>query len=194
MGDILVNFSKSIANHLEAIKSLDAIATSIEQVAEVMLNCSRNGGVIYWIGNGGSAADAQHYAAELMVRYTRNREPIPSVALTTDTSLLTAHSNDYEYATVFSRQVKALVRKNDVVVGISTSGNSENVLLAMQEAKSEGAITIGLLGRDGGKMAKAVDYPLVVDNNITAHIQECHLVIGHYLCDYIEIGFTDHSQ
>jgi D-sedoheptulose 7-phosphate isomerase len=193
-GDILIDFSRSVASHLDAIKALEAISGSIDQVAEVMLNCSKTGGVIYWLGNGGSAADAQHYAAELMVRYTRNREPIPSIALTTDTSLLTAHSNDYEYSTVFSRQVKALVRKNDVVVGISTSGNSENVLLAMQEAKYKGAITVGLLGRDGGRISNIVDYSLVVNNNITAHIQECHLVIGHYLCDYIEVGFSGSSN
>lgn len=182
----MFSFITAKNEHLKAVDSLDSIRAEIEVVATKLKQCSKENGVIYWLGNGGSAADAQHYAAELMVRYTRNRKPIASVALTTDTSLLTAHSNDYEYSTVFSRQVDALVREGDVVVGISTSGNSENVMLAMREANKKGAVTVGLLGKDGGQIAAVVDYPIIVGCDITAHIQECHLIIGHYWCDAVE--------
>ena len=183
-------FNEALASHAVAVSSLPDLSPVIEEAAQALVDSVQNEGTIYWMGNGGSAADAQHYAAELMVRYTRNRRPIPSIALTTDTSLLTAHSNDYEYETVFERQVQALVKSVDVVVGISTSGNSRNVLLAMQQAKKNGAKTIGLLGKDGGRIAKFVDYPIIVSSNITAHIQECHLIIGHYLCDYVESNFA----
>lgn len=186
-----LSFEGALAGHSAALASLPALSSVIDAATAELAAAAKNGGVIYWLGNGGSAADAQHYAAELMVRYTRNREPIASIALTTDTSLLTAHSNDYEYETVFSRQVKALVTEKDVVVGISTSGNSENVLLALQEAKSKGAVTIALLGRDGGRIALQVDYPIIVESTTTAHIQECHLIIGHYMCDCVENRFSD---
>ena len=185
-----LKFNDSIENHLIALKSLESMVSEIEGTAASMVNMINQGGRIFWMGNGGSAADAQHYAAELMVRYTRNREPIPSIALTTDSSLITAHSNDFEYETVFSRQVKAHAKANDVFVGISTSGNSENILLAMKEANNLGCMTVGLLGNDGGIIAENVTHPLIVKNNITAHIQECHLIIGHFLCDFIELNHS----
>jgi D-sedoheptulose 7-phosphate isomerase len=185
-----LKFNESIENHLIALESLKSMIAEIEDTAASMMDMINQGGRIFWMGNGGSAADAQHYAAELMVRYTRNREPIPSIALTTDSSLITAHSNDFEYETVFSRQVKAHAKANDVFVGISTSGNSKNILLAMKEANNLGCMTVGLLGNDGGVIAENTTHPLVVKNNITAHIQECHLIIGHYLCDFIELNHS----
>lgn len=185
-----VSFKQSIAQHREAVNSVEKLESCIVEAALLLSSAAKNGGCVYWMGNGGSAADAQHYAAELMVRYTRNRAPIASIALTTDSSLLTAHSNDYEYETVFSRQVEALAKPNDVVVGISTSGNSENVLLALEQAKQNGAKTIALLGRDGGKIKSIADIALTVDSQVTAHIQEGHLIIGHFLCDYVESQFT----
>lgn len=157
-----LKFNDSFENHLIALKSLESMVSEIEGTAASMVNMINQGGRIFWMGNGGSAADAQHYAAELMVRYTRNREPIPSIALTTDSSLITAHSNDFEYETVFSRQVKAHAKANDVFVGISTSGNSENILLAMKEANNLGCMTVGLLGNDGGIIAENVTHPLIL--------------------------------
>lgn len=184
------SFDLAIKNHLLAVEAVAQIKDEVERAAAAMITSVNSGKRVFWLGNGGSAADAQHYAAELMVRYTRERKPIPSVALTTDSSLLTAHSNDYEFTTVFSRQVEALVSSGDVVVGISTSGNSKNVLLAMKAARQLGAVTVGMLGRDGGKIAEWVEYPLIVKCDVTAHVQECHLLMGHYLCDRIEEGFS----
>lgn len=185
-----ITFRDSLNAHLEAFRTLETLEKVVLKTAEDMLSRLNNGGRVFWMGNGGSAADAQHYAAELMVRYKINREPIPSVALTTDSSLLTAHSNDFEYETVFSRQVKAHGNSNDIFVGISTSGNSENIYLAMQEANKIGSMSVGLLGNDGGKIAEVVSHSIIVDNKITANIQECHLIIGHFLCDYIESNFV----
>ena len=185
-----VSFKKSIKLHREAVNSVEHLEGSIIETAKLLVDAVKNGGFVYWMGNGGSAADAQHYAAELMVRYTRNRAPIASIALTTDTSLLTAHSNDYEYKTVFSRQIQALVKATDIVVGISTSGNSENVFLGLERAREKGARTIALLGREGGKIKSIVDIPLTVNSQVTAHIQEGHLIIGHFLCDYVESQFS----
>ncbi len=179
-------FKIFLEKHLEAFNTLFSIQNEIENACLEIDKRIKNGGTIYWMGNGGSAADAQHYAAELMVRYKINRKPIRSVALTTDSSLITAHSNDFEYETVFSRQVEAHAKDNDVFIGISTSGNSMNIQLAIQAAKEKKCLTIGMLGNDGGNISKIVDIPLVVSNAVTANIQECHLVIGHYICNYIE--------
>ena len=182
-------FESALVHHNEVVGTLPMLSCAVEKAARILSDSVSKGGCIFWMGNGGSAADAQHYAAELMVRYARNREPIASIALTTNSSILTAHSNDYDYETVFSRQVRALAKENDVVVGISTSGNSTNVLMAILEAKAKGVKTVALLGRDGGEIAKEVDLAITVNSNITAHIQESHLIIGHYLCDYVESNF-----
>ena len=180
------SFKDTIKSHFDAVNSLLSIQDRIDAAASAMIEATRSGGTIYWMGNGGSAADAQHYAAELMVRYSIDRPPIKSLALTTDSSLLTAHSNDYEYDTVFERQVEAFATPNDVVVGISTSGNSKNVQLALQMAKKKKAIAIGLLGKDGGVIREHCDIPIVVGSNVTARIQEAHLIIGHHLCETVE--------
>ena len=179
-----------ILEHNDALSTLPELNDTIEELLDLIIGRLQIGGTLYWVGNGGSAADAQHYAAELMVRYSRNRPPIKSIALTTDSSLLTAHSNDYEYETVFSRQVEALLEKNDILCGISTSGNSANVFKAIEVAKSKGALTFGLLGKDGGMIKPILDYPLLVRSNITARIQEVHLMIGHYICDRVEFHFS----
>lgn len=179
-------FKSSLEMHLEAFNTLYNMQEVVENASIEIDKCVKKGGTVYWMGNGGSAADAQHYAAELMVRYKLNRKPIKSIALTTDTSLITAHSNDFEFETVFSRQVEALASSDDVFIGISTSGNSENIKLAMQTAKHKNCLTIGMLGNDGGQISKLVDISLIVANSVTANIQECHLIIGHYICDFIE--------
>ncbi len=139
-----------------------------------------------FFGNGGSAADAQHLSAELVGRYLVDRKPIPSIALTTDSSVLTAISNDYDYSSVFSRQVDALVNKNDLVIGISTSGNSENVVKGLHSAKSIGATTASLTGIDGGKVSEYSDYCFMIPSSSTPLIQQMHITIGHILCEMIE--------
>lgn len=151
------------------------------------------GGKIVWMGNGGSAADAQHLAAEFMVRYRQERGPLAALALTTDTSILTAHSNDYEFSTVFERQVRGLVRPQDVVVGLTTSGNSANVNLALQAANEIGAFTVALTGRDGGRVAQIAKLPIIVKSNETARIQEVHMFLGHWICEALDAVYAQGS-
>ena len=158
----------------------------IARVADVMLNAYGNGNTIFWFGNGGSAADAQHLACELVSRFFLERKALASIALTTNTSELTAIANDYDFNHVFSRQIEALVKPGDVVIGISTSGNSPNVIEGFRKAKQLGAITVALTGRTGGKMRSEVDYLLAVPSDITPHIQESHIMIGHILCYLVE--------
>ena len=150
-----------------------------------------NGGKILFCGNGGSAADAQHLATELVVKLQHDRRPLPAIALTTDTSILTAVGNDYGFREVFARQVLALGAKNDALVGISTSGTSANVLAAMAAARSRGMFTIGLTGKDGGALARECDEAIVVPEQDTQRIQECHLLIGHIWMELIEHELFD---
>lgn len=163
-------------------RSADAVARTSLLIADAM----RNGGKLLVFGNGGSAADAQHIAAELAFRMGRERRALPALALTTDTSLLTAVSNDRSFDLVFARQLQALGRKGDVALGISTSGNSTNVIEAFKEAKEIGITTVALLGNDGGKAANLVDVALIVPHPETPRIQEVHITIGHIICQLIE--------
>ncbi len=162
------------------------MAGTIAAVAERMTACLRDGHKVLLCGNGGSAADAQHIAAELMGRYTRERPGWPAIALTTDTSALTAIGNDYGYDRVFDRQVEALGQAGDVLIAISTSGNSPNVLAAVVRARAQGLYTVGFAGRDGGRLASACDTCLTVPHEETARIQEVHITLGHVLCDLVE--------
>jgi D-sedoheptulose 7-phosphate isomerase len=146
----------------------------------------RAGGSLYLMGNGGSASDCQHMAGELVGRFLMERAPLPCLALTTDTSILTAVGNDYSFGDVFLKQVQAFVRKGDAVVGISTSGNAGNINAAMDEARERGALTIGLTGRDGGALAGKCDLALIVQAQDTPRIQEAHATVIHILCDLIE--------
>ena len=159
--------------------------------AELVAACSRallGGGKIMLFGNGGSAADAQHLAAELVVRYNANRRAIAARALTTDSSTLTAGANDFGFESVFARKIEALGKPGDIVIGITTSGNSENVVRALQTAKSSGLIAAALSGRDGGRLTGLAEPLLIVPSKITARIQEMHITIGHMLCDALEQG------
>ena len=161
----------------------------LEKIAEVIkisVQVYKNGKKILIAGNGGSAADAQHFAAELVGRYGFDRPSLPALALTTDTSNLTAIGNDYGYDFVFSRQLEGMAEEGDLFIGISTSGNSENILNAFKSAKQKGVITVALSGRDGGKMAEVADYTLIVPSDATPRIQESHLLIEHMICDAIE--------
>ena len=167
-------------------KVAEECGRTIVQAAELTANCLRSGGKILLCGNGGSAADSQHLAAEFVGRFVKERKALPAMALTTDTSILTSIGNDYSFDKVFSRQVEALGAANDILFGISTSGNSPNVLAAVTTARGLGLKTIGLAGKDGGALAKSVDLPLVVRSTNTARVQECHITIGHIICELVE--------
>ena len=156
------------------------------EIAKLCKSGILNGNAIFFCGNGGSAADSQHLAAELIGRFKKDRDPIKAIALTTDTSILTSISNDFSFEEVFSRQIDALGRKGDVLVAISTSGNSRNVKRALIEAHKMGLKTIGLLGKNGGSCKNYVDVPMIIPSNNTARIQEIHILIEHLLCEIIE--------
>lgn len=169
-----------------AAASRAALGPQFARLCDACLRSLADGGKIVLFGNGGSAADAQHLAAELVVRYRSSRKAIAALALTTDTSILTACANDFSYEDIFSRQIEALLRPGDVALGISTSGHSPNVLKALQAARAMGGIAAGLAGRDGGRMVELCDPLLVVPSAVTARIQEMHILLGHALCDVIE--------
>ena len=163
-----------------------ALISIIEDVAIKCVNVYKNNHKTILAGNGGSAADAQHIAAELVGRYGFDRPSLPSLALTTDTSNLTAIGNDYGYDKVFSRQLEGMGQEGDLFIGISTSGNSVNIINAFLSAKAKGITTVALTGRDGGKMAEMADIAIIIPSNDTPRIQESHILIGHILCDIIE--------
>jgi len=164
----------------------ETLSGEILDSAHQIKNRLQIGGKLLLMGNGGSAGDAQHIAAELVGRFKKERKAIPALALTVDTSSLTALGNDYGFETIFERQIEALANKNDAVIGISTSGNSENVLRAIKKANSIGAYTIGLLGNNGGRLKEIVNLPIVIPSKDTARIQEVHITIGHIICEIIE--------
>ena len=159
---------------------------NIVDAAMLIARCLRGGGKLLFFGNGGSAADAQHLAAEFVGRFRIERQALPAIALTTDSSILTAVGNDYGFDQIFARQVQALGRPGDVAIGISTSGNSPNVNGAIKQAAKQDLKTIGLAGKDGGSLVKSVDVSIVVASTNIARIQECHITIGHILCEVVE--------
>ena len=164
----------------------------IEKAAEIFINSIKNGGKILWCGNGGSAGDAQHLATELMGGMTdHDRRPIPSIALTTDSSFLTAWSNDTDFESVFSRQIQGLGEEGDVLVGISTSGNSNNVINALKQAKYRNLKTISLTGKTGGNLDGIADITIKVPSNDTQRIQESHIMIGQILCSLLELSILE---
>lgn len=173
---------------IHSAREVKAQAAAIAEVAELCIDSLRNGGKVIFCGNGGSAAQSQHLAAELVGRYRMERPAMNSLSLTVDTSNLTAIGNDYGYDVIFSRQLEGVGRKGDVLIGLSTSGNSKNVLLAFEKAAQMGIRTVALVGRKGGLMAEAADRALCVPADTSAHIQELHIAIGHLICDLIEKG------
>jgi len=181
------DIGRFIEQHSRAVAAVShhmtgAIAAAVELISTTL----SRGGKLLIMGNGGSAADAQHFAAEMVGRFLLERKALPAIALTTDSSILTAVGNDFGFDTVFRRQVEALAQPGDLVIGISTSGHSTNVSLAIDAARAAGCATLALLGRDGGTIAGKVDLPLVVPVEATPHIQECHLMIIHMVCDLVE--------
>ena len=180
---------KCLDSHIETAKKMEELLPLVNQAAKLCIDSLKNGGKVLIFGNGGSAADAQHIAAELSGRFKKERQALAGIALTTDTSALTAIGNDYGYEFVFSRQVEALCNKNDVVIGISTSGNSLNIIKAINSAKNIGAKAITLSGKSGGEMKKLGDVNIVIPSNDTPRIQEMHIMVGHMICALIDEEF-----
>ena len=183
---------QALEAHLQVVgEVVKSLASTVGEIGELLASVLSGGGTVYWCGNGGSAADSQHLSAELIGRFSTNRRPLRSVALTTDSSALTCIANDFDFESVFSRQVEALLGPRDVLVALSTSGESKNIVGALRMAKESGASTVALLGKGGGAAAEVADHLLIVGSDSTARIQETHLLIGHILCEIIEreLGF-----
>jgi D-sedoheptulose 7-phosphate isomerase len=177
-----------LTEHLEALQRLKAsdLPLKLEECSECIEKALSGGHKVLFCGNGGSAANSQHLAAEFVGRFQKERKGLPAIALTVDTSILTSVANDYGYEAVFARQVQALGERGDVLIGISTSGNSKNVLLAIEEAKEKGITCIGMTADGGGKMADACDICLAVPASVTARAQELHILMGHILCELVD--------
>lgn len=181
--------SKQLQEHLALFQQMEiGLTLPIAQLAERLIETFKIGNKLLIMGNGGSAADAQHFAGEIVSRFRMERPALPAIALSTDTSILTAIGNDYGFERIFSRQVEALAAPGDAVIGISTSGNSPNVLKALEVARQAGCTTIGLLGKDGGSIKALCDIPLIIPSNDTPRVQEGHITVIHILCDLIEQG------
>ena len=178
-----------LAHQTTTEKTVEAITPQIASAASMLIATLKQGNKILLCGNGGSAADAQHIAAELTGRYKSQRQGLPAIALTTDTSALTAIANDFGYGRVFDRQVEALAQEGDLLIGISTSGNSDNILSALTTAKTKGCQTLGLSGNGGGKMNELCTLNLVIPSSDTPRIQEMHILIGHILCQAVDDAF-----
>jgi D-sedoheptulose 7-phosphate isomerase len=182
-----MNIKCTIEAHEEAIGNLkETCIPTIEAIANICRQAIRNGHKILFCGNGGSAADSQHLAAEFVGRFVKERRGLPAIALTTDTSILTAVGNDYGYNDVFRRQVEALGNKGDVIIGISTSGNSGNVVEAFTQAKQQGLHVIAFTGPKDSKMSALAEVALQVPAPVTARVQECHILVGHMICEYVD--------
>jgi len=183
--------SKELEKHIQTAENLKKIAPEIHSAATRAIKTIQNNGKILIFGNGGSAADAQHIAAELVGRYIKERKGLPAIALTTDTSALTAIGNDFDFQSIFSRQLEAILSPNDMVIGISTSGYSKNVLNALNFAKQKKVSTLGFSGGDGGEMNEICDLNIVVPSKDTPRIQEMHIFIGHTICKIIDDHFSN---
>ena len=177
---VTAHFAESIAAKQQAV---EVLAEPTAEAAQLMINCLMNDGKILVCGNGGSAADAQHFAAEMTGRFEKERMELAAIALTTDTSALTAIGNDFSFNEVFSKQIQALAQPGDILLGISTSGNSDNIIQAFAAAKEKKVYCLGLAGRDGGKMKALCDTCFIVEDTSTALIQEVHITLGHLLCE-----------
>jgi D-sedoheptulose 7-phosphate isomerase len=180
-----------LKEHLSVMSQLESLFPAIEQAANAITRSIERGGKILLMGNGGSAADAQHLAAELVGRFKAERVALPAIALTTDSSILTSVSNDYGYAHVFARQLEAFCQKGDVVIAISTSGSSPNIIKGIETAKKRGAFTIGLTGARGNTFAHLVDLSFVIPSENVARIQEAHIFMGHIICELVDEKFIE---
>lgn len=181
-----MNINDIINEHLVVAERLKTLEPDIRAACELCTATILGGGKILLAGNGGSAADAQHIAAEFIGRFVKNRKSYPAIALSTDTSALTAIANDYGFERVFSRQIEGLGNENDVFIGITTSGSSPNIVQAIEQARQRGLKTVVLTGRDGGILRGIADVELIVPSDVTARIQEMHILIGHIICEYAD--------
>ena len=180
------DIKRIIDEHQKALDLIKNRTSEIRKAADLIIYTLNNGNKLLIMGNGGSAADSQHFAAEIVGRFQKNRKALAAVALTTDTSILTAVGNDYGFDSVFSRQIEALGKKGDAVICFSTSGNSENVIKAAEAAEEAGCKTIGFLGKDGGVLKDKCDVSIIVETETTARVQEMHLMIYHIICELVE--------
>lgn len=178
--------NKHFAEHKSAFNKTCHLQEAIDNIANLLIDCLRKNGTIFWCGNGGSASDSQHLAGELVGRFDGNRKPLRSVALNADSAVMTCIINDFGYEQVFARQIEALGSKGDILVGISTSGNSKNIIEAFKKANQKDIVTVGLLGKKGGNASNIAKHSVIVPSDSTARIQEMHILIGHILCDLIE--------
>jgi D-sedoheptulose 7-phosphate isomerase len=184
-------FIESLEAHLSAAAAIRNLSDQVQKAGDLIIDAFKNNHKALFFGNGGSAADSQHIAAELVGRYKMERKGMPAIALTTDTSVLTAVGNDYSIDRIFSRQIEALANKGDVAIGFSTSGKSRNVLEALVKARETGCGTVAFLGGSGGDIKNIVDLPIIVSSNDTPRIQECHILIGHIICEIVEMALAE---
>jgi D-sedoheptulose 7-phosphate isomerase len=190
LNDIQNILQKSVNEHIFIASSISDLLPDIGKVASILIDTFSKGNKLLIFGNGGSASDAQHIAAELVGRFIKERAGLPAIALNTDTSILTSVGNDYGYESIFSRQIEALSKPGDVVMGISTSGNSKNVVKALKIASTLNCRTVGLLGKDGGEIKEITDINIIVPSDSTARIQEMHILIGHMLCEVVDCSIS----
>lgn len=186
-----MSFKATIRRHQAMIEALLELEPQVNALSERIKNCLLAGHKVLFFGNGGSASDAQHLAAEFVVRYKKDRKAFGAIALTTDTSILTAHSNDYSFETVFDRQIEALGKPGDIAIGLSTSGNSANVINGIETAKRNQIWTCAFTGDNGGKLKQIADDCICVPAEETARVQEGHILIGHWLCEAIDEDLAD---
>jgi len=187
MKDIIL---RSFTHHKEALDLIEKETETIEHIAKLFIKSLANKGKIIFMGNGGSAADAQHLAAELVGRFKKNRVSLPAIALSANISIITAIGNDFGFENIFTRQIESLASTNDIVVGLSTSGKSKNIINAVKKSQESGIYTVGFLGKDGGEMLNLVDTALVVSSLDTPRIQEMHILVGHIICEIVEEHFV----
>jgi D-sedoheptulose 7-phosphate isomerase len=184
-----VSFKATIIRHQSMVEGLFALESQIDALVKQVSIAIAKGNKVLFFGNGGSASDAQHLAAEFVIRYKEHRKPYAAIALTTDTSILTAHGNDYDFSTLFDRQIEALAKPGDIAIGLSTSGNSDNVINGFKVAKEAGCWTCAFTGQSGGQLLTHSDSCIQVPSQETARIQEGHIIIGHWLCEALDQAF-----
>jgi len=181
-----VSFKSTLSRHQEMVAGLYALEDQVDTLINNVRKCLASGNKVLFFGNGGSASDAQHLAAEFVVRYYKQRAPLAAIALTTDTSIITAHGNDYSFDTIFDRQIQALAKPGDVAIGLSTSGNSANVISGLNVAQQQGCVTVAFTGEQGGQLLEQADQCICIPSTETARVQEGHIIIGHWLCEALD--------
>lgn len=185
-----MSFHSTLSRHQQMVDSLFAMSPQLDVLLSRIRDCVLAGNKVLFFGNGGSAADAQHMAAEFVIRYKDERQALGAIALTTDTSILTAHSNDYSFDTVFNRQILALGKAGDIAIGLSTSGNSKNIINGIKAAQSIGIYSVAFTGDSGGQLLNIADECVRIQSTETARIQEGHIIIGHWLCEALDAQLT----